>query len=81
MAKIQLTPQELLAQSTEMASLQKEYEALFGTTSSILTSVNGNWSEALSRNFLGKMNSAQKGCKQLIASLETGSKLGRVSGR
>ena len=79
MAKIQLTPQELLAQSTEMASLQKEYEALFGTTSSILTSVNGNWSEALSRNFLGKMNSAQKGCKQLIASLETGSKLAKTS--
>ncbi|MBR6526975.1 MAG: WXG100 family type VII secretion target [Lachnospiraceae bacterium] len=79
MAKIQLTPQELLAQSTEMASLQKEYEALFGTTSSILTRVNGNWSEALSRNFLGKMNSAQKGCKQLIASLETGSKLAKTS--
>lgn len=79
MAKIQLTPQELLAQSTEMASLQKEYEALFGTTSSILTSVNGNWSEMLSRNFLGKMNSAQKGCKQLIASLETGAQLAKTS--
>ena len=79
MAKILLTPQELLAQGTEMASLQKEYETVLQQMNATLKSVNGNWSDTLARNFLGKMNSAQKGCDQLVTSLETGAQLAKAS--
>ena len=33
--KIQLTPQELLSQSQEMLSLQKEFETLFGQSQTL----------------------------------------------
>jgi len=79
MAKILLTPQELQTQGTEMASLQTEYEAVLRKMNVTLKSVNGNWSDMLARNFLGKMNSAQKGCDQLVSSLETGAKLAQTS--
>ena len=58
--KVQLTPAQLLAQSQEMLSLQKDYESLFQETSTLLNQINGNWSANLANNFLGKITSAQK---------------------
>lgn len=48
---IKLTPEELLAQSTEMASIQSEFESLFSQVTSSLNNLNGSWSEALAGNF------------------------------
>lgn len=79
MAKILLTPQELQTQGAEMAALQKEYEAVLNRMTGTLTDVNANWSAALARNFLGKMNSAKKGCDQLVTSLGTGAQLAKAS--
>ena len=39
--KVQLTPAQLLAQSQEMLSLQKDYESLFQETSTLLNQING----------------------------------------
>lgn len=77
--KIQLTPAELLAQSREMLSLRDEYEAIFKSSQAVLSTVNGNWSACLSRNFLGKLSSAEKGFSQILGMLENGGNLAAQS--
>lgn len=79
--KIQLTPAELLAQSQEMLSLQKEFESLFGQTNTLLTQVNQNWSANLANNFVGKLTSAQKGFANVIALLEQGGNMAATSAK
>lgn len=73
--KIQLTPAELLAQSQEMLSLQKDYDELFGRTETVLRQVNENWSARLANNFAGKLLSAQKSFSQVSAMLGQGGQL------
>lgn len=79
--KIQLTPQELLAQSQEMKSLQKEYETLFRQSETLLGQVNKNWSANLANNFSGKLLSAQQGFRQITSMLEAGGRLAAESAR
>ena len=64
--KIQLTPSELLAQSTEMKSLQADYDNLFGAVNGILTGINSSWSPNLSNNFTGKIDSARSAFSTLL---------------
>lgn len=77
--KIQLTPAELLAQSQEMLSLQKEFETLFGQTKTLLDEVNQNWSSNLANNFAGKLISAQKSFANVVSMLEQGGNLAATS--
>ena len=79
--KIQLTPAELLAQSQEMLSLQKEFESLFGQTNTLLNQVNQNWSANLANNFAGKLASAQKSFANVVAMLEQGGTLAATSAK
>lgn len=78
MAKIKLTPEELLAQSTEMASIQSEFEALFSQVTSSLNSLNESWSEALASNFAGKITAAQKSFASVAEMMANGAAAARV---
>ena len=44
MANIKLTPEELLAQSAELASIQAEFQSLFTQVTGSLNSLNDNLS-------------------------------------
>lgn len=79
--KIQLTPQELLAQSQEMLSLQGDYEDLFKQSETLLNRVNENWSATLANNFSGKILSAQKSFRQISTMLGSGGNLAAESAR
>lgn len=79
--KIQLTPSELISQSSEMSSLQGEYEALFGRVNSTLNSVNDSWSANLANNFAGKISSAQKSFSNMTALLSQGASVAAQSAR
>lgn len=78
MAKIKLTPEELLAQSTEMASIQSEFETLFSQVTSSLNNLNGSWSEALASNFSGKITAAQKSFSSVAEMMANGATAARV---
>ncbi|MGN1141074.1 MAG: WXG100 family type VII secretion target [Oliverpabstia sp.] len=78
MAKIKLTPEELLAQSTEMASIQSEFETLFSQVTSSLNSLNESWSEALASNFSGKITAAQKSFSSVAEMMANGAAAARV---
>lgn len=73
MGKIQLTPVELLSQSTEMALLKGQYEDLFRGVEGILNDTNSNWSANLSNNFAAKIIAAQNGYKAILGMLQFGS--------
>lgn len=75
MAKIQLTPAELLSQSTEMGNLKTQYESMFQGVNSILQDVNQNWSANLAHNFAGKISTAQKSFDKITEILQAGSDL------
>lgn len=79
--KIQLTPQELLSQSAEMLSLQRDFEALFAQSETLLGQVNENWSERLANNFSGKLLSAQKSFRRITDMLKAGGSLAADSAR
>ena len=76
---IKLTPEELLAQSTEMASIQSEFESLFSQVTSSLNNLNGSWSEALAGNFSGKISAAQKSFSAVAEMMANGATAARVS--
>lgn len=76
---IKLTPEELLAQSTEMASIQSEFESLFSQVTSSLDNLNGSWSEALAGNFSGKISAAQKSFSAVAEMMANGATAARVS--
>lgn len=75
---IKLTPEELLAQSTEMASIQSEFESLFSQVTSALNNLNGSWSEALAGNFSGKISAAQKSFSAVAEMMANGATAARV---
>ena len=75
---IKLTPEELLAQSTEMASIQSEFESLFSQMASTLNNLNGCWSEALAGNFSGKICAAQKSFSAVAEMMANGATAARV---
>ncbi len=77
--KIQLTPAELKAQAAEMSALSAEYEMLFSGVSSSLKNVNSNWSANLSRNFEGKITSAQNAFKGMTENLTQGATIATTS--
>lgn len=79
MARIVLTPSELLAQSTELSSLTNEYERLFSGVAGILTNLNDNWSQALSNNFSSKIISAQSSFSSIVELLGNGAATARTS--
>lgn len=79
MPNIKLTPEELLAQSAEMASLQKEFESLFSQVTNSLNGLNESWSEALASNFAGKIAAAQKSFSSVAAMLANGASAARIS--
>ena len=82
MADIKYTPEQLLAQSAEMSSLQSEYTALFAQVTNALNNMNDSWSENLSRNFSAKIQSAQKSFSSIANMLDNGAnaaKLGATS--
>ena len=78
MAEIKLTPEELTAQSAEMASLQSEYEGLFRQVTNSLNGINESWSENLASNFSGKIQSAQKSFSSVANMLLNGSSAARI---
>ena len=78
MANIKLTPEELLAQSTEMASIQAEFTALFSQVTSSLNNLNNNWSEALAGNFSGKITAVQKSFSSVADMMANGAAAARV---
>ena len=75
---IKLTSEELLAQSTEMASIQSEFESLFSQVTSSLNNLNGSWSEALAGNFSGKISAAQKSFSSVAEMMANGATAARV---
>ncbi len=79
MAKIKLSPEELMAQSTEFSSLQSEYEALFAQATTALNGMNESWSPNLSHNFSGKIQSAQKKFSSVTNMLANGAAAARIS--
>ena len=79
MARIQITPSELLAQSTEMENLKRQYETLFQQVNNILKNVNENWSPNLANNFAGKITAAQSCFSKIAEMLGTGAELTKGS--
>lgn len=79
MGNIKLTPEQLLAQSTEMASLQKEFESLFSQVTTSLNCLNDSWSEALAGNFAGKITAAQKSFSSVATMMLNGASAARIS--
>lgn len=68
---IKLTPEELIAQSTELTSLQTEFESVFSQLTSTLNSMNDSWSATLAGNFAGKIQAAQKSFTSVANMLQT----------
>lgn len=79
MPDIQLTPEELMAQSAEMASLKAEYESLFGQVTNTLRGINDYWSPNLASNFEAKITGAQKTFVNITSMLANGSGAARLS--
>lgn len=78
---IQLSPEELLAQSAEMSSLQAEYENLFSGVGTILGNINESWSPNLANNFIGKIGTAKNAFLNLTSLLQQGAALAMSSAR
>lgn len=78
MANIKLTPEELLAQSAELASIQAEFQSLFTQVTGSLNSLNDNWSEALAGNFAGKIAAVQKSFASVADMMANGAAAARV---
>lgn len=79
MADIKLSPEELMVQSTEMTSLQTEYETLFSQVTNALNGINDSWSENLASNFVGKIQHAQKSFSSIANMLINGASAARIS--
>lgn len=79
MGKIELTPVELINQSSELSMLAEKYESLFSSVGSILTTVNSGWSEVLSNNFEGKITAAQKSFTGIVSALANGADIANKS--
>ena len=78
-ASIKLTPEELLAQSSQMADIQSSFNGLFSALNNVLSNLNGEWSEIISRNFVGKIQSAQKACSGIVDMFGNSSNAAKLS--
>lgn len=78
-SKIELNPEILLSQASEMQSLTSEYESLFSKVTSNLNDTNNNWSELLANNFSGKISSAQQSFSNITTLLSSGAAAARNS--
>lgn len=79
MADIQLTPEMLLEQSTEMSTLQTEYESLFQQVKNSLNGVNQSWSTNIAANFSGKITSAQNSFSSILNMFSNGANAAKAS--
>lgn len=75
---IKLSPEELMSQSTELTSLMSEFETFFSELKSQLNSLNGEWSEAISRNFTGKLQNVQVGCAGIVDMIRNGASAAKL---
>lgn len=73
MAKTQITPEELLAQSARMQELKNQYESMFQSVNGILGDINQSWSDNLANNFGAKITAAQNSFAKVVDMLQTGS--------
>lgn len=76
--RISLTPELLLSQAAEMASLRQEYAQMFQQVNKTLGEINGSWSEYLANNFQGKIMSVQRGLNNVLGMLDNGSMAARL---
>lgn len=76
---IKLTPEELLSQSSQLTSLQTEFESVFTQLTSTLNSMNDSWSSTLAGNFAGKIQAAQKSFSSVANMLANGASAAQLS--
>lgn len=76
---IQLTPEMLLEQSTEMTTLQMEYESLFQQVKNSLNGINQSWSTNIASNFSGKISSAQNSFSSILNMFSNGANAAKSS--
>lgn len=79
MADIQLTPEMLLEQSTEMTSLMSSYETLFQQVRNSLDGVNQSWSTNIASNFTAKITSAQNSFSSILNMFSNGANAAKSS--
>ena len=77
--RIAIDPALLMSQSAEMLKLTEDYDHLFSSVSSSLTTMNTRWSANLSNNFAAKINSAGSGFSFLKRLLTGGASVARTS--
>lgn len=77
MAEIVLTPEMLIAQSTQMQTLAGEFESLFSQTTTVLHGMNDSWSENIATNFVSKILLAQQSFSSITNMLNNGSAAAR----
>lgn len=77
MAEIVLTPEMLIAQSTQMQTLAGEFESLFSQTTNVLHGMNDSWSENIATNFVSKILLAQQSFSSITNMLNNGSAAAR----
>lgn len=78
MAEILLTPEILIAQSSQMQTLGNEFESLFSQVTTVLHGMNDSWSENIATNFVSKILLAQQSFSSIVNMLENGSAAARV---
>lgn len=79
MADIKLSPELLMSQSTELASMKNDFDGLFTQVTGVLNGMNESWSENLARNFAGKITGAQKSFSSVLNMLTNSSQAARIS--
>ena len=77
--RIAIDPALLMSQSAEMLKLTEDYDHLFSTVSSSLTTMNSRWSANLSNNFAAKIKSAGNSFSFLKRLLTGGASVARTS--
>ena len=69
---IKITPGELRSQAAQMKGMEDGYTGLFSNVTTLLDSINQNWSANLAHNFSGKITSAQRSFSSVINMLSVG---------
>ena len=70
--EIRLTPELLLAQSSEMNSLATEYGSIFAQAKNVLQGMNESFSTNIASNFVSKISLAQNSFAKIVEMLNTG---------
>ena len=79
MSDIKITPEQLLAQSSQMADIQSSFEEVFSKFSNILEFMNSSWSAVIAHNFTGKIQSAQNVCSKIVEMFGNGADSAKMS--